>query len=156
TESVRARPQTFLLGRLCSDYSSSKAQVFNKADRPIEDKFRLILMRRVAAFMDHTKLGMRHLLLDPVQLGHGPVLILMSLNYQCRAGNRFKLRLYIPITKLLAQPDVVPAFECRVCISVMSGKGALQLTSLVGVPGVTQTGERYLLHKNVRSFKDDG
>lgn len=112
-------------------------------------------MWRMAAIFKLQQLRVRYRARDAIDLRHGAVFVIESLNGEQRAGDLWKQRFDIPRPKFRIEPDVIPAPEGGVDIVVIAGELDAQIAVHVDITRLGNACDRYVLNKNM-GRRDDG
>jgi hypothetical protein len=134
---------------------STQRDALDEPRRRLERLLLRLEVRRVAAREVHALDGAAHGGLDCVQLRHRPVLVLLALDQQQWAGDPIQEVLDAPVRELGVKPDVVPAVERGVGVTVVAGHALAQSPAFVDAPGRPDLSEAHRLDEHVRRHRDD-
>lgn len=88
---------------------------------------------------------------DRFGLGHGPVLIVETLNDENGAGNARQIFFDVPAAKIGMEPDIVPSPEGPGCIAVMAGELFGEIRGFERHLGLGDAFDAEVLDEDVRS-----
>src|SRR5689334_12357116 len=112
-------------------------------------------MRGMAAIVEFEKLRLWRHGGEPLQLLHGSVLVLISLNGKNGSANSRDIVANVPAEEIRMQPDVSPAPERGIRMGVIAGELVAQVARFVRLPRGPDTFKSELFDEQMRREHDD-